>query len=159
MPSHQEQRLLPYTPEQMFNLVADVEKYPSFLPWCIASRVTERRDDLLVADLVIGFKMVRERFTSRVTLDRPNLIDVEYVKGPLKHLENTWRFEPAESGCQIHFSVDFEFRSKVLQKLIGGLFHHAYMRMVGAFETRAHALYRDGKLQAAPLRADSVPGR
>lgn len=159
MPSHAETRDLPYTPEQMFNLVADVERYPTFLPWCIASRVREKRDDLLVADLVIGFKMVRERFTSRVTLERPSAIDVEYVKGPLKHLENAWRFEPIEAGCRLHFSVDFEFRSRVLQKLIGGLFHHAYMRMVGAFETRAHALYRDGKPQAAPLRPDSVPGR
>ena len=159
MPSHAETRDLPYTPQQMFNLVADVERYPSFLPWCIASRVREKRDDLLVADLVIGFKMVRERFTSRVTLARPSAIDVEYVKGPLKHLENAWRFEPTETGCKLHFSVDFEFRSRVLQKLIGGLFHHAYMRMVGAFETRAHALYSEGKPQAAPLRPDSVPGR
>lgn len=159
MPSHNETRTLPYTPEQMFNLVADVERYPAFLPWCIASRVREKQDDLLVADLIIGFKMIRERFTSRVTLNRPSAIDVDYVQGPLKHLENAWRFEPAEGGCTIHFSVDFEFRSKVLQRLIGGLFHHAYMRMVGAFETRAHALYRDCEPQAAPLRTGSVPGR
>jgi coenzyme Q-binding protein COQ10 len=159
MPSHTEIKVLPYTPEQMFNLVADVGRYPEFLPWCIASRVRERTEKLLVADLVIGFKMIREKFTSRVTLTRPSAVDVEYVKGPLKHLENCWRFEPDGNGCKITFSVDFEFRSKVLQGLIGGLFHHAYLRMVGAFETRAHAIYGEGKPQAAPLRTDRVAER
>ncbi|MEM7444121.1 MAG: type II toxin-antitoxin system RatA family toxin [Pseudomonadota bacterium] len=164
MPSHAETRLLPYTPEQMYNLVIDVGRYPEFLPWCIACRIRERKEDLLVADLVIGFKMIRERFTSRVTMTRPSQIDVEYVEGPLKHLENAWRFEPEGSGCRIHFSVDFEFRSKVLQRLIGGLFHHAYMRMVSAFEARAHALYGKKMAQAAPRAAadlsdTQVPGR
>lgn len=159
MPSHAETKLLPYTPEQMFNLVADVGRYPEFLPWCIASRVRERTEDLLVADLVIGFKMVREKFTSRVTLARPSAVDVAYVEGPLKHLENAWRFEPEGTGCRITFSVDFEFRSKMLQGLIGGLFHHAYMRMVGAFETRAHAIYGNAKPQATSLRTDRVAGR
>ena len=164
MPSHTETKSLPYTPEQMYNLVIDVDRYPEFLPWCIACRVRKRQEELLVADLIIGFKMIRERFTSRVTMKRPSEIDVEYVEGPLKHLENAWRFEPEGSGCRIHFSVDFEFRSKVLQRLIGGLFHHAYMRMVAAFEARAHALYGGEVSQAAPRAAADlsdrqVPGR
>jgi coenzyme Q-binding protein COQ10 len=141
MPTHAERRFLPYRPEQLFDLVADVERYPEFLPWCVAVRIRERDDDVLVADLVIGFKMVRERFTSRVTLSYPERIDVEYTHGPLRHLNNHWVFEPVPNGCVIDFYVDFEFRSRVLQKLIGALFNEAVKRMVAAFETRAHQLY------------------
>ena len=143
MMKHAEQRLLGYRPEQLFDLVADVERYPEFLPWCIGARIRERSEGLLVADLVIGFKVIRERFTSRVALDRPNLaIEVTYADGPFKHLSNRWRFEPrAEGSCLIDFYVEFEFRSIVLQKLIGVLFHEAVKRMVAAFETRARALY------------------
>jgi len=140
---HAEQRLLGYRPEQMFDLVADVERYPEFLPWCIGARIRERSETLLVADLIIGFKMIRERFTSRVDLDRPNLaIDVTYADGPFKHLSNRWRFERTpDGGCVIDFYVEFEFRSVVLQKLIGVLFHEAVKRMVAAFEARARVLY------------------
>ena len=143
MMKHAEQRLLGYRPEQMFDLVADVERYPEFLPWCIGARIRERSESLLIADLVIGFKMIRERFTSRVGLDRPDLaIEVTYADGPFKHLSNRWRFELAPNGgCRIDFYVEFEFRSIVLQKLIGMLFHEAVKRMVAAFETRARALY------------------
>ena len=143
MIKHAEQRLLGYRPEQMFDLVADVERYPEFLPWCIGARIRERSESLLVADLVIGFKVIRERFTSRVALDRPNLgIEVAYANGPFKHLSNRWRFEATpEGGCRIDFYVEFEFRSAMLQKLIGVLFHEAVKRMVSAFETRARALY------------------
>jgi coenzyme Q-binding protein COQ10 len=143
MMKHAEQRPLGYRPEQLFDLVADVERYPEFLPWCIGARIRERSETLLVADLVIGFKMIRERFASRVALDRPHLaIDVTYADGPFKHLSNRWRFEPTpEGGCRIDFYVEFEFRSALLQKLIGVLFHEAVRRMVGAFETRARVLY------------------
>lgn len=142
MPTHAEKRILPYTPEQMFDLVADVERYPEFLPWCQGARVYRRQPGQMMADMVIGFRMVRERFTSRVTLDRPGRIDVAYTKGPLRHLNNHWVFRPVGDGhCEIDFFVDFEFRSGVLQKIIGVLFGEAVRRMVGAFEVRAAQLY------------------
>ena len=142
MPSHSEKRLLPYTPEQLFDLVADVERYPEFLPWCQEAEVLAREDESMVVDLVIGFRMFRERFTSDVALERPARIEVRYRKGPLRHLNNHWVFRPHGDGqCVIDFHVDFEFRSRVLQKLIGVLFHEAFRRMVGAFEARARALY------------------
>ncbi len=143
MPVHAEQRVLPYTPDQLFDLVADVERYPEFLPWCLAARVTRRERDMLWADLLIGFKMVRERFTSRVTLDRANhRIDVIYEEGPFKHLDNRWLFKPAANGhCQLDFHVEFEFRSALLSRIIGVLFHEAVRRMVHAFEGRARKLY------------------
>ena len=141
MPTHAEQRVLPYTQEQLFDLVADVERYPEFLPWCLGARIRERRANLIVADLLIGFRMVRERFTSRVTLNRPSRIDVAYSEGPFRYLNNHWVFEPTDGGCRIDFFVDFEFRSRVLQKLIGVLFNEAVRRMVAAFEGRARQLY------------------
>ncbi|MCC6919365.1 MAG: type II toxin-antitoxin system RatA family toxin [Alphaproteobacteria bacterium] len=148
MPTHAEKRLLPYTPEQLFDLVAQVERYPEFLPWCLASRIRKREGDLLVADLVIGFKMIRERFTSNVKLIRPGRIDVWYADGPFKHLNNHWQFHPAPpspelpgGGALIDFYVDFEFRSKLLQSVIGVLFNEATKRMVAAFEARARQLY------------------
>jgi coenzyme Q-binding protein COQ10 len=148
MPIHAEQRTLPYTPQQLYSLVADIEKYPEFLPWCVGARIRERRGNELVADMVIGFKMVREKFTSRVTLTPPaegrpeGRIDVTYVDGPMRHMQNRWVFMPnADGTTTIDFYVDFEFRSKILQKLIGALFHEAVRRMVAAFDTRAKALY------------------
>ncbi len=142
MPTHAEKRILPHTPDQMFDLVAGVERYPEFLPWCVATRVRQKDDDLIVADMVIGFKMFRERFSSRVTLDRPQRIDVEYTDGPFKYLNNHWIFSPhGEEGCLIDFYVDFEFRSKILQKMIGVVFNEAVGLMVNSFEKRAKALY------------------
>ncbi len=142
MPTHSEKRVLPYSPAQLYQLVAEVERYPEFLPWCIAARIRERSPALLVADLVIGFKMVRERFTSRVTLDPENLkIDVAYCDGPFKYLTNNWCFLPHETGCEIDFHVDFAFRSRLLQTIMEAVFTEAVKRMVGAFETRARALY------------------
>ncbi|MGK9167161.1 type II toxin-antitoxin system RatA family toxin [Inquilinus limosus] len=143
MPSHTEQRVLPYTPQQLYELVADIESYPSFLPWCLGARIRKREGNVLLADLVIGFKMIRERYTSRVTLTPGRQIDVAYVDGPMKRLTNCWRFLPHPAGCEIDFHVDFEFRSRVLQTLIGAVFHEAFRRMVGAFEARARALYGD----------------
>ncbi len=145
MPKYAERRVLPYTPKQLYDLVADIERYPEFLPWCVGARVRERRDDLVVADLVIGFRMFRERFTSRVTLkpDDPEgpRIDVAYAEGPFRYLTNRWLFRPHEKGCEIDFFVDFEFRSKLLQMTIEMLFTEAVRRMVRAFEQRAAALY------------------
>ena len=141
MPTHAETRVLPYAPEQLYGLVADVERYPEFLPWCRAARVTRREENVVYADLIIGFKVFRERFTSKVTLDPPVAIGVQYVKGPMRHLNNHWRFEPHPEGCLIDFYVDFEFRSALLQRVIGVLFNEAVRRMVSAFEARARALY------------------
>lgn len=142
MPKHAERRHLPYRADQLFDLVADVERYPEFLPWCTGARIRERKDNVIVADLLIGFRMVRERFTSRVTLSRPGRIDVAYSEGPFRYLENHWKFEPQSDGsCVIDFYVDFEFRSRMLQALIGALFGEAVRRMVGAFEGRAKQLY------------------
>ena len=142
MPTHAEQRILPYTQQQLFELVADVERYPDFLPWCVASRIRRRDGEVFFADLVIGFKMVRERFTSKVTLTRPDRIDVTYTEGPFRYLNNHWIFKPtADGGTEIDFFVDFEFRSKLLQTLIGALFNEAVRLMVGAFEKRSRQLY------------------
>jgi coenzyme Q-binding protein COQ10 len=142
MPTHAERRKLPYTAEQLFDLVADVERYPEFLPWCVGARTRERTPTLITADLLIGFKMVRERFTSRVILDRPHRIDVSYAEGPFRYLDNHWDFIPQEEGgCVIDFHVDFEFRSRMLQKIIEVLFNEAVKRMVSAFEGRARQLY------------------
>jgi coenzyme Q-binding protein COQ10 len=145
MPTHAERRVLPYRPEQMFDLVADIERYPEFLPWCVGSRIRAREGNVIVADLIIGFKMIRERFTSRVRLDRPGLsIDVTYAEGPFRYLSNHWSFESLPNeGCRIDFYVDFEFRSHMLQKIIGVLFNEAVRRMVAAFEARARRLYGD----------------
>ena len=153
MPTHAEKRPVPYSAEQMFDLVADVRRYPEFLPWCLAARVRERQGDTLLVDLVIGFKMIRERFTSRVVLNQPDLsVNVTYADGPFKHMANHWRFEPTGGGgCLIDFFVDFEFKSPLLQKLIGVLFNEAVKRMVAAFETRARQLYGDrGPAAARP---------
>jgi len=145
MPTHAERRHMPYTTEQLFDLVAGVDKYPEFLPWCLASRITKREGDVFYADLIIGYKMVREKFGSRVTALRPDHIHVEYLTGPMKRLSNHWRFLPQADGtCIIDFYVDFEFKNPVLQKLIAMFFEEAVKRMVGAFEARANALYGKG---------------
>jgi coenzyme Q-binding protein COQ10 len=149
MPTHAEKRILPYSAEQMYALIADVGRYPEFLPWCAAARIRGTRplDDgtgtVLEADLVISFKVFRERFGSRVTL-RPEArrIDVEYLEGPFRYLVNHWSFEPRDAtSCEVSFFVDFEFRSAMLQRLIGLVFHEAMLRIVRAFERRAEALY------------------
>lgn len=153
MPTHAEQRVVPYTPEQMYALVADIERYPEFLPWCIAARIRERRADFVSADLVIGFKMFRERFTSNVTLSPPDRIDVAYAEGPFRYLNNHWSFERMPGGCRIEFFVDFEFKSRVLQKVIEVLFGEAVRRMVAAFDGRARQLYGKPAPDAAGVPA------
>jgi coenzyme Q-binding protein COQ10 len=152
MPTHAEQRVLPYTAEQLFDLVADIEHYPQFLPWCQGARIRECRRCLIVADMIIGFKMFRERFTSRVALDPPHRIDVTYAEGPFRYLNNHWVFEKVPEGCQIDFFVDFEFKSRVLQKVIEMVFGEAVRRMVGAFEGRARNLYGNGRHTDASSR-------
>ncbi len=148
MATHAEKRVLPYRPEQLFDLVADVDKYPEFLPWCTGARVREMREHELIADLVVGFKGISEKFTSRVTLDRPGMrIDVAYLDGPFRYLNNHWEFrEIGEASCEIDFFVDFEFRSRLLQRVIGVLFNEAFRRMVSAFEARAAAVYGPAKV-------------
>jgi coenzyme Q-binding protein COQ10 len=115
MPTHAERKFLPYSPEQMFDLVADVGKYPQFLPWCVGSRVRRQTEEELVADLTIGFGPFRESFTSRVALDRPERVRVTYENGPFRYLNNQWDFKPRGSGTEVAFFVDFEFRSRILR--------------------------------------------
>ena len=142
MPTHAEEKIFPYTAQQLFNIVSDVEKYPEFLPWCLASRVTEREDGYFLADLVIGYKMVREKFGSKVSVEPNHLIHVEYLSGPMKYLSNHWKFEDLQDGtCKVDFYVDFEFRNPILQSVISAFFHEAVKRMVKAFEDRAKVLY------------------
>ena len=141
MPTHAERRIVSYTPEQLFDLVADVGKYPQFLPWCVGARVRSRSDLELVADMTIGFGPFRETFTSRVTLDRPAGMKVSYENGPFRYLHNRWEFHPHPQGTEVDFFVDFEFRSRILQAAIGFVFHEAVRRMVSAFLKRAREIY------------------
>lgn len=143
MLTHLEQKHLPYTPEQMFDLVADVARYEEFAPWCIASRINKVESaNVFYADLVVGYKMFRERFSSKVMLDRPNEISIEYLKGPLKNLKNRWKFiRQPDNTCLIDFSVEFEFGNVALQTLANMFFNEVVKRMVGAFEARARELY------------------
>lgn len=137
-----ETRRLPYSAEQMFDLVADVKRYAEFLPWVIATRVRSDSDTEMVADMVVGFKSLRESFTSRVAKDRPNQIAVHYVDGPLSDLDNVWTFRAVDANtCEIDFAVDFQFKNRVFQALAGQYFDRAFRRMVEAFEQRAADLY------------------
>ena len=138
-----------YTPTQMFDLVADVARYDEFLPWVVAVRVRSSSEAETVADLVVGFSAFKERFTSRVTKQRPDRIMVDYIEGPLKYLKNEWRFEEAaDGGTEVFFSVDFAFKSRLFENLAGAMFDRALRRMTGAFEQRAAALYGISKSSA-----------
>ena len=141
MPTHAERRVLPYSPEQMFDLVADVGRYPEFLPWCAGAKVRSRTETELVADLTIGFGPFRETFTSRVTMDRPTTLTVKYENGPFRYLNNQWTFKHVPKGAECSFFVDFEFRSRILQAAIGVVFNEAVRRMVNAFLKRARDVY------------------
>ena len=148
MPQHSDSRILPYTADQMYALVADIERYPEFLPWNSAARVRSRRpaeggSEVVEADLVISFKVFRERFGSRVTLwPAQKRIDTEYLDGPFKYLRSGWSFaDLPEGGCTVEFFVDFEFGNAILGKVIGVVFGEAMSRIVRAFEDRARALY------------------
>lgn len=153
MPTHAEKRVLPYTDEQLFDMVADVRRYPEFLPWCVGARIVSRTESELVADLTIGFKIFRETFRSHVTLERPHHVHVRYLTGPFRYLNNHWRFRPAANGTEVDFFVDFEFKSRLLQALIGTVFNEAVRLMVRSFERRATILYR----RASPPPAAATP--
>lgn len=149
MPTHQETRKLPYSAQQMYDLVADVASYPKFLPWNSAARIRSRKPlpggEVMEADLVISFKVFRERFGSRVTLfPDQGRIETEYLDGPFKYMKSHWLFRPDPdnaAGCEVEFFVDFEFRNAILQGIIGVVFNEAMLRIVRAFERRAHDLY------------------
>lgn len=153
MPTHAEKRVLRYTPEQLFALVADVRRYPEFLPWCVGARVISQTEDRLVADLTIGFKLFRESFRSEVHLERPHDVHVQYLNGPFRYLNNHWKFTPHPHGTQVEFFVDFEFRSRLLQAVIGTVFNEAVRLMVRAFERRAMQLYGRPNGTPSPMPA------
>lgn len=153
MPTHAERRVLPYTDEQLFDLVADVARYPQFLPWCVAARIRSQEGNVLHADLTIGFGPFRESFRSQVTLDRPHKVGVVYERGPFKYLNNSWTFTPDPNGCEVKFFVDFEFRSRILRAAIGVVFGEAVRRMVNAFETRARVIYGPPKVAVSKVGA------
>lgn len=145
MPKHAEVKTLPYSPAQMFALVADVARYPEFLPWAAAARIRSRTPidggEVMEADLVISFKVFREKFGSRVTLLGQDRIMTEYIDGPFRHLKSVWAFREAQGGCEVDFSVDFEFKNPILAGIIGLVFNEAMQRIVRAFEARAQQLY------------------
>ena len=150
MPTHAEKRFLPFTPMQMFDLVLAVEHYPEFLPWCVATRINSKteNDDSgeMLADMAIGFKSFRETYTSKVTFEKPTAekpghIHVVDSNGPFKRLITDWRFNQADGGMEVEFDIDFEFRSTMMEKLIGSVFSTATKRMVDAFVGRAEKLY------------------
>jgi len=148
MLSHFEQKELPYTREQMFDLVAAVDRYDEFARWCAKSRINKwESDTVFLADLIVGYKMFREKFSSRVILDKPNEIYIEYQKGPLKNLTNKWVFNDAPNGsCIIDFSVEFEFKNMAFQTLANVFFNEVLKRMMGAFEARAEEIYGSTKM-------------
>ncbi|NIY72923.1 type II toxin-antitoxin system RatA family toxin [Marivivens donghaensis] len=146
MPHHEESKVLPYTAQQMYDLVADVASYPKFLPWTAGARirsVTDHGDhQIMLADLVVSFKVFRESFGSRVTLwPEKKQIDTAYIDGPFKYLNSVWKFRDVEGGCEVAFKVDFEFKSRILQGAAGMFFNEAMSRVVRAFEDRARQLY------------------
>jgi coenzyme Q-binding protein COQ10 len=149
MPSHTEEHFSPYTPYQIYKLVMDIEHYPEFLPWCTAAKILEKKGNTLIADLTIHFKGYTETFTSKVTLHppgkgedgEPGVVRAELMKGPFNHLLNLWELMPEGGGTRIRFAIDFDFKSKMLGKMIGFMFGSAMAKMVAAFEKRAQALY------------------
>lgn len=142
MPGIHETRRLPYSAEQMYDLVADVGRYQEFLPWVVATRVKSDSEHEMIADMLVGFKALREKFTSRVEKERPRQIRVHYVDGPMRDLDNVWTFYPvSDTACEIEFDVKFTFRNPLFEKLAGQYFDKAFRKMVAAFETRAAELY------------------
>lgn len=149
MPRHSETKHLPYTSEQLFELVADVGRYHEFLPWVTAVRIRSDSESEMIADLIVGFNAFKERFTSKVTKQRPTQICVDYIEGPLKYLKNEWRFDAApDGGTNVYFSVDFAFKNRIFETLAGQMFDRALRRMTGAFEARAAELYGSNKSSA-----------
>ena len=152
MPGIRETKRMAYSAEQMFDLVADVARYPEFLPWVVGTRIREESDSEIVADLLVGFKALRETFTSRVEKDRPRSIKVHYLDGPMRDLDNEWHFSPADDGgCEVDFSVQFTFRSQIFEMIAGQYFDRAFRKMVSAFEARAEALYGSSSSSAVSV--------
>ena len=159
MPRHHEVRDLPFSAEQMFGLVTDVARYPEFLPWVVAMRVRSETATETVADMIVGFKGLRESFTSRVVKQPPSRVEVDYLDGPLKHLNNVWRFADLPGGgCRVDFVVDFAFRNRMFEALAGQVFDKALRRMIAAFEDRARALYGAGSSISSPEDQSSASG-
>ena len=157
MPRHTETRHLPYSPEQMFDLVADVRRYAEFLPWVSAMRVRSDSETETVADMIVGFKGLRESFTSKVAKVRPEKIRVEYLDGPLKYLNNDWVFRPdGQGGTFVDFCVDFQFKNRMFEMLAGQVFDRALRKMIGAFEERAAALYGAESPVSSPDGASGI---
>ncbi len=147
MPQFETRRLVTHSPDRMYDLVADVERYPDFLPLCEALVIRSRRErdgkELLVADMTIGYKAIRETFTTQVLLNpAEHIIDVKYIEGPFKYLDNRWRFENAgEDGCAVNFFIDYEFKNRILGALMGSMFDRAFRMFAEAFEARADKIY------------------
>ncbi|MCL6708747.1 type II toxin-antitoxin system RatA family toxin [Pseudomonas sp. R2.Fl] len=147
MPQFETRRIVKHSPEQMFDLVADVERYPQFLPLCEALTVRSRKERegkvLMVADMTVGYKAIRETFTTQVLLNpAERAIDVKYIDGPFRYLDNRWRFEPTgEGGCAVHFFIDYEFKNRILGALMGSMFDRAFRMFAEAFEARADKIY------------------
>jgi coenzyme Q-binding protein COQ10 len=141
MPGLHEVRRMPYSARQMYDLVADVSRYSEFLPWVIATRVRSDSETEMVADMLVGFKMLREKFTSKVVKEAPHLITVQYVDGPMRDLDNRWEFRDVEGGCELDFNVTFSFRNALFESIAGQYFDRAFRKMVEAFEARAAELY------------------
>ncbi|QSB43817.1 type II toxin-antitoxin system RatA family toxin [Altererythrobacter sp. FM1] len=149
MPGIREVRRLPYSAGQMFDLVADVGDYSEFLPWVVATRIRSDSETEMVADMLVGFKALREKFTSRVRKNRPHRIEVQYIDGPMKDLDNVWTFtDLPDGGCEVDFAVDFTFRNRMFEALAGQYFDRAFRKMVAAFEARADALYGNNSSSA-----------
>lgn len=152
MPHIAETRELPWSAEQMYDLVADVRRYAEFLPWVVATRIKSEDETVMIADMLVGFSALREKFTSRVLKDRNRSIKVEYLEGPLKNLANDWTFTPVvDGGCRIDFSVDFAFRNAIFEKLAGQYLDSAFRKMVAAFEKRAQQLYGSNNSSATSV--------
>jgi coenzyme Q-binding protein COQ10 len=152
MPAINESRHLPYTAAQMFALVADVGRYPEFLPWVVATRVRGRTEAGMEADMLVGFKAIREKFTSKVELVPNKSVRVHYVDGPLRDLDNLWIFADApDGGCDLTFSVDFTFKNMMFEALAGQYIDRAFRKMVAAFEERAAALYGNNNSSATSV--------
>ena len=149
MPAINEIHALPYSAEQMFDLVADVARYPEFLPWVVATRVRSDSETEMIADMLVGFNALREKFTSRVIKARPLSLTVHYIDGPLRDLDNSWTFTPLDArNCEVAFCVDFAFRNVIFEALAGQYFDRAFRRMVAAFESRAAVLYGNSSSSA-----------
>ncbi|HST37712.1 MAG TPA: type II toxin-antitoxin system RatA family toxin [Allosphingosinicella sp.] len=156
MPRHTETRVLPYTPDQLFDLVADVGRYQEFLPWVAATRIRANGETEMLADLVVGFGALKETFSSRVRKSRPAELKIDYLEGPLKYLHNSWKFRAAPGGTEVDFCVDFAFKNRIFEALAGQMFDRALRKMIGAFETRAAVLYGEGGSGSSKSSAKSA---